>query len=150
MTRIRPGDGVSSARTTSRIPTAALCLTVAGGSNIVNVTAVQFECDGNPARLWNLADDYNGGFYLKNVNSGLCLSPAGGAGGDNIAIVQYHCDGNPARTWRLVPNGYFSFIQNVSTGLCLSPAGGSTTLNATIVQYRCDSNPSRLWRTALA
>src|SRR5262245_28891334 len=55
------------------------CLTIAGGrSTDNNVTALQFDCDGDPSRSWNLDATGGGVFQISNVQTRKCLTIAGG------------------------------------------------------------------------
>jgi hypothetical protein len=81
------------------------CLTIAGGrSTDNNVTALQFNCDGDPSRSWNI-DATGGGIYqISNVQTGKCLTIAGGRSTDNnVEALQFDCDNDPSRTWRIRP-----------------------------------------------
>jgi hypothetical protein len=119
-----------------------LCLSPAGGSTGLNVTVVQYTCDQDQSRLWELG--LSGGAYtFINVKSNLCLSPAGGGTALNTPIVQYTCDGDPARVWTVFKA--YQIRNSNSGGLCLTVAGGSTVRNTVAVQYTCDRDPARLW-----
>lgn len=126
-----------------------LCITPAGGSSDLNVTIVQYTCDGLGIRsytgIWN-QDAW--AYELQNTANHLCLSPAGGNTGLNTVLVQYTCDNDPARLWTFNPTTSLSGsgpleLKNAKSGLCISPADGSTDLNAALVQYVCDNDPAR-------
>jgi cytolethal distending toxin subunit A len=127
------------------------CLTIAGGrSTDNNVTALQFDCDGDPSRSWIITSTGGGGVYqISNVQTRKCLTIAGGRSTDNnVEALQFNCDSDPSRTWRITAtdDGIYQ-ISNVQTGKCLTIAGGrSTDNNVTALQFNCDSDPSRTWR----
>ena len=126
------------------------CLTIAGGrSTDNNVTALQFDCDGDPSRSWNIDASGRGVYQISNVQTGKCLTIAGGRSIDNnVEALQFNCDSDPSRTWRITATaGGVYQIRNVQTGKCLTIAGGrSTDNNVTALQFNCDSDPSRTWR----
>ena len=78
------------------------CLTIAGGTSPANnLTAVQFDCDGDLSRSWHL-NGAGGAFQIQNAKTGKCLTIAGGTSpANNLEAVQFDCDGDPSRTWRL-------------------------------------------------
>jgi cytolethal distending toxin subunit A len=125
------------------------CLTIAGGrSTDNNVEALQFNCDNDPSRTWNISA-FGGGYQIRNVQTGKCLTIAGGRSTDNnVAALQFNCDNDPSRTWRISGSGGGTYqISNVQTGKCLTIAGGrSTDNNVTALQFNCDNDPSRTWR----
>jgi hypothetical protein len=125
------------------------CLTIAGGrSTANNVTALQFDCDGDPSRSWNI-NASDGAYQISNVQTGKCLTIAGGRSTDNnVEALQFNCDSDPSRTWRIAATGGGAYqISNVQTGKCLTIAGGrSTDNNVMALQFNCDSDPSRTWR----
>jgi hypothetical protein len=126
-----------------------LCLSPAGGGRGLNVEIVQFTCDQDQSRLWNLTSLGGDLYQIINVNSGLCLTVAGGSTERNVTSVQYTCDTDPSRRWRyqeLDGGGTFRFI-NLHSGLCLTVAGGGTDRNTQAVQFPCDGDPSRNWKT---
>ena len=126
------------------------CLTIAGGrSTDNNVTALQFDCDGDPSRSWSIYVSGRGVYQISNVQTGKCLTIAGGRSTDNnVEALQFNCDNDPSRTWRIIATGDDVYqISNVQTGKCLTIAGGrSTDNNVTALQFNCDSDPSRTWR----
>jgi cytolethal distending toxin subunit A len=126
------------------------CLTIAGGrSTDNNVTALQFDCDGDPSRSWSINATGGGVYQISNVQTGKCLTIAGGRSTDNnVEALQFNCDNDPSRTWRINATGGGVYqISNVQTGKCLTIAGGrSTDNNVTALQFNCDSDPSRTWR----
>jgi hypothetical protein len=83
------------------------CLTIAGGrSTDNNVTALQFDCDGDPSRTWRINGTGGGIYQISNVQTGKCLTIAGGRStDDNVTALQFDCDGDPSRTWRIRPAG---------------------------------------------
>ena len=126
------------------------CLTIAGGrSTENNVTALQFDCDGDPSRSWRITETGGGVYQISNGQTGKCLTIAGGRSTDNnVEALQFNCDSDPSRTWRITATGGDAYqISNVQTGKCLTIAGGlSTDNNVTALQFNCDSDPSRTWR----
>ena len=78
------------------------CLTIAGGTSPANnLTAVQFDCDGDLSRSWHL-NGVGGAFQIQNAKTGKCLTIAGGTSpANNLEAVQFDCDSDPSRTWRL-------------------------------------------------
>ena len=126
------------------------CLTIAGGrSTDNNVTALQFDCDGDPSRSWRITATGEGVYQISNGQTGKCLTIAGGRSTDNnVEALQFNCDSDPSRTWRITATGGDAYqISNGQTGKCLTIAGGrSTDNNVTALQYNCDSDPSRTWR----
>ena len=126
------------------------CLTIAGGrSTDNNVTALQFDCDGDPSRSWSINAIGGGVYQVSNVQTGKCLTIAGGRStNNNVEALQFDCDSDPSRTWRITATGSGVYqISNVQTGKCLTIAGGrSTDNNVTALQFNCDSDPSRTWR----
>jgi cytolethal distending toxin subunit A len=125
------------------------CLTIAGGrSTDNNVTVLQFVCDGDPSRAWNINATGGGAYQIRNVQTGKCLTIAGGRSTDNnVTALQFNCDSDPSRTWRINGTGGVYQISNVQTGKCLTIAGGrSTDNNVTALQFNCDNDPSRTWR----
>ena len=126
------------------------CLTIAGGrSTDNNVTALQFDCDGDPSRSWSIASTGGGVYRITNVQTRKCLTIAGGRSTENnVEALQFNCDSDPSRTWRItaVGGGVYQ-ISNAQTGKCLTIAGGrSTDNNVTALQFSCDSDRSRTWR----
>jgi cytolethal distending toxin subunit A len=83
------------------------CLTIAGGrSTDNNVTALQFDCDGDPSRSWSINAAGGGVYQISNVQTGKCLTIAGGRSTDNnVEALQFNCDSDPSRTWRIRPAG---------------------------------------------
>ena len=81
------------------------CLTIAGGrSTDNNVTALQFDCDGDPSRSWSINAISGGVYQVSNVQTGKCLTIAGGRSTDNnVTALQFNCDSDPSRTWRIRP-----------------------------------------------
>jgi cytolethal distending toxin subunit A len=144
------GDGEAALVTLVNVKTGK-CLTIAGGvSTDNNVTAVQFNCDGDPSRRWYLIEKGGNSVYqLKNAQTGKCLTIAGGVSTDNnVTALQFNCDSHPSRTWSLndVTGGGVYQIRNVQTNKCLTIAGGvSTNNNVEALQFDCDSDPSRRW-----
>jgi cytolethal distending toxin subunit A len=125
-----------------------LCLSPAGGGVGKNVEIVQFPCDEDPSRLWNISAMGGNIFQIINVNSGLCMTIAGGNTERNIVSVLYTCDADPSRRWRyteLDGGATIRFI-NLHSGLCLTVAGGGTDRNTRAVQFPCDGDPSRNWK----
>jgi hypothetical protein len=49
-----------------------------GRSTDNNVTALQFDCDGDPSRAWNINATGDGVYQIRNVQTGKCLTIAGG------------------------------------------------------------------------
>ena len=82
------------------------CLTIAGGTSPANnLTAVQFDCDGDLSRSWrfNPAGD---AFQVQNAKTGKCLTIAGGTSpANNLTAVQFDCDGDLSRSWHFNPAG---------------------------------------------
>jgi cytolethal distending toxin subunit A len=78
------------------------CLTIAGGTSPENnLTAVQFDCDGDLSRSWHL-NSVGGTLQIQNAKTGKCLTIAGGTSpANNLEAVQFDCDDDPSRTWRL-------------------------------------------------
>jgi cytolethal distending toxin subunit A len=78
------------------------CLTIAGGTSPENnLTAVQFDCDGDLSCSWhfNPAGD---AFQVQNAKTGKCLTIAGGTSPENnLEAVHFDCDSDPSRTWRI-------------------------------------------------
>lgn len=128
----------------------AKCLTIAGGrSTDNNVTAVQFDCDGDPSRSWSITAAGRGVYQISNVQTRKCLTIAGGLSTDNnVEALQFDCDSDPSRTWKIIATGDGVYqISNVQTGKCLTIAGGRSTDNSvTALQFDCDTDPSRTWR----
>ena len=124
-----------------------LCLSPAGGGRDKNVEIVQFTCDEDPSRSWNMTSLGGNLYQIINVNSGLCLTVAGGGTERNVVSVQYLCDADPSRKWRYteLDGGMFRLV-NVHSGLCLTVAGGGTDRNGRAVQFPCDGDPSRNWK----
>jgi len=126
------------------------CLTIAGGrSTDNNVTALQFNCDGDPSRSWSINAAGAGTYQISNVQTHKCLTIAGGRSTDNnVEALQFNCDSDPSRTWRITAAGGGVYqISNAQTGKCLTIAGGrSTDNNVTALQFNCDSDRSRTWR----
>jgi cytolethal distending toxin subunit A len=126
------------------------CLTIAGGlSTENNITALQFDCDGDPSRSWRITATGGDVYQISNVQTRKCLTIAGGVSTDNnLEALQYNCDSDPSRTWKITATSAGVYqISNVKTGKCLTIAGGlSTDNNVPAVQYNCDSDPSRTWR----
>jgi cytolethal distending toxin subunit A len=126
------------------------CLTIAGGrSTDNNVTALQFDCDGDPSRSWSIDATGGGAYQISNMQTRKCLTIAGGRSIDNnVEALQFNCDSDPSRTWRIIATGGGVYqIRNVQTGKCLTIAGGrSTDNNVTALQFNCDGDPSRTWR----
>ncbi len=133
------------------------CLTIAGGrSTDNNVTALQFDCDGDRSRTWIIRPVGGASisvYQIRNVQTGKCLTIAGGRSTDNnVTALQFDCDSDPSRTWWIndvTGDGLYQ-ISNVQTGKCLTIAGGrSTGNNVTALQFDCDSDPSPTWSIRL-
>ena len=83
------------------------CLTIAGGTSPANnLTAVQFDCDGDPSRTWLSRLWLVGGAFfgtqIQNAKTGKCLTIAGGTSPqNNLEAVQFDCDSDLSRAWRL-------------------------------------------------
>ncbi|MER8047422.1 RICIN domain-containing protein [Streptomyces sp. NPDC094032] len=78
------------------------CMTLAGGvSTDNNVELVQFDCDNDPSRRWQVVNWNGNSYQLVNVETGLCATVAGGSGGDNKPLVQFTCDSDNSRRWVL-------------------------------------------------
>jgi cytolethal distending toxin subunit A len=79
------------------------CLTIAGGTSPANnLTAVQFDCDGDPTRGWFLKDVGGDAVQIQNAKTGKCLTIAGGTSPqNNLEAVQFDCDSDLSRAWRL-------------------------------------------------
>ena len=124
-----------------------LCLSPAGGTSNRNEQTVQYHCDTDPSRAWDILPIEGNIVKIRNVKSGLCLTIAGGGSERNTPSVQYPCDEDPSRRWVYAPfdNGLFRLV-NVASGLCLTIAGGATGLNDVAVQYPCDADRSRFFR----
>jgi cytolethal distending toxin subunit A len=131
------------------------CLTISGGvSTANNVPNVQFDCDSDPSRRWNLNESGQvnapGAIYqIKNVLTGKCLTISGGVStANNVPTVQFDCDSDPSRFWRIVDvtgSGIYQ-IRNMRTDKCLTISGGvSTANNVPTVQFDCDNDLSRRW-----
>ena len=124
------------------------CLTIAGGTSPANnLTAVQFDCDGDLSRSWHFNPAGNA-FQIQNAKTGKCLTIAGGTSpANNLEAVQFDCDSDPSRRWRYTVVDATTFrLVNVHSGLCLTVAGGGTGKNTTAVQFPCDGDPSRDWQ----
>jgi cytolethal distending toxin subunit A len=128
-----------------------LCLSPAGGGTTKNLEIVQYLCDDDPSRLWNISALGGNLYQIINTNSGLCLTIAGGNTERNIVSVLYTCDTDPSRRWRYseLSGGKVRFI-NLHSGLCLTVAGGGTDRNVRAVQFPCDGDPSRDWKVVSA
>ena len=76
------------------------CLTIAGGTSPANnLTAVQFDCDGDLSRSW-FVKNLGRMSQIVNAKTGKCLTIAGGTStNNNVAAVQFHCDGDLSRLW---------------------------------------------------
>jgi cytolethal distending toxin subunit A len=127
------------------------CITIAGGvSTDNNVDSVQFDCDNDPSRRWQLVEKGGGNIYqVRNVQTGKCLTIAGGVSTDNnVTALQFDCDDHPSRTWRItdVTGSGIHQLRNVQTNKCLTIAGGvSTANNVKGLQFNCDNDLSRRW-----
>ena len=79
------------------------CLTIAGGTSPANnLTAVQFDCDGDPSRGWFLKDVGGDAVQIQNAKTGKCPTIAGGTSPqNNLEAVQFDCDSDLSRAWRL-------------------------------------------------
>ena len=77
------------------------CLTIAGGrSTDNNVTALQFDCDGDRSRSWSIDATGDGVYQISNAQTRKCLTIAGGRSTDNnVTALQFNCDSDPSRTW---------------------------------------------------
>jgi cytolethal distending toxin subunit A len=130
------------------------CVTIAGGvSTENNIESVQFDCDNDPSRRWQLNEMASGIYQIKNVQTGKCLTIAGGVSTDNnVTALQFDCDHHPSRTWRItdVSGSGLHQIRNVQTNKCLTIAGGvSNQNNLRTLQFNCDDDPSRQWTIRL-
>jgi cytolethal distending toxin subunit A len=74
-----------------------LCLSPAGGATAAGTLVVQYYCDGQPSRLWQVGDNPYDLNRIVNTNSGLCL--AGNGGGLNNALVIAACDDQLTSWW---------------------------------------------------
>src|SRR5262245_21287721 len=144
------GQGITDQRVMLINAQTGKCLTIAGGRSVDNnVTALQFDCDGDPSRSWSINRTGGGVYQISNVQTRKCLTIAGGRSTDNnVTALQFNCDSDPSRTWRITAIGGGAYqISNVQTGKCLTIAGGrSTDNNVEALQVNCDSDPSRTWR----
>jgi|EndMetStandDraft_9_1072997.scaffolds.fasta_scaffold91789_2 cytolethal distending toxin subunit A len=130
------------------------CLTIAGGtSHDDNIPAVQFACDNDSSRRWQILDQGQGRFEIRNRRTHECLTIAGGVSTDNsVPAVQYECDGDRSRYWYLrdVTGNRVFQLQNAKTGKCLTIKGGTLPDdNLEMVQYDCDQDSSRRWTILL-
>jgi cytolethal distending toxin subunit A len=124
------------------------CLTIAGGTSPANnLTAVQFDCDGDLSRSWHF-NRVGDSFQIQNAKTGKCLTIAGGTSpANNLKAVQFDCDGDLSRSWHFNRAGAAFQVQNAKTGKCLTIAGGTSPANnLEAVQFDCDSDLSRTWR----
>ncbi|WP_352668170.1 RICIN domain-containing protein [Mesorhizobium sp. M0166] len=65
--------------------------------------ALQFNCDDDPSRRWNLVETRDG-VQAENVHTGKCLTIAGGVSNlNNIPALQFTCDRDPSRYWTIKP-----------------------------------------------
>lgn len=106
-TSVTYGQPISNQRVMLINAQTGKCLTIAGGrSTDNNVTALQYDCDGDPSRSWSINASGGGVYQISNVQTGKCLTIAGGRSTENnLEALQYDCDSDPSRTWRIRPAG---------------------------------------------
>jgi hypothetical protein len=63
---------------------------------------VQFSDNGTDDHLWQLLDNGNGFFRIKNKNSGKLLAVSGMSTADSANVVQFSDNGTADHNWRLV------------------------------------------------
>ncbi|MEU5533303.1 RICIN domain-containing protein [Streptomyces sp. NPDC020362] len=130
------------------------CATIAGGTlPDNNLKMVQFTCDTDASRRWNLINFDGDSYQISNAKTGKCMTIAGGTLPDNnLEMVQFTCDTDPSRRYRVANwNGVSYQLVNVKTGKCATIAGGTLPdNNLEMVQFTCDSDPSRRWVLRLA
>lgn len=129
-----------------------MCLSPAGGNNLLNDPIVQYFCDGEPSRGWYFTVEFDDVVMIKNSN-GLCLTVAGGSTKPGLSSVQYKCDGDLSRRWHFVPIDATTFrLVNAYSKLCLTiPGGGNAknpeaAKNIEAAQNPCDTDPSSNWK----
>jgi hypothetical protein len=121
-----------------------MCLSPAGGNDLLNDPIVQFFCDKDPSRGWYFMVEHDDVVKIKNFSNSLCLTVAAPP---NFKPEQYTCDSNVSRLWRFVPIDATTFrLVNVYSDLCLGISGGLKDKNAEAVQAQCDTDPSRIWK----
>jgi hypothetical protein len=121
-----------------------MCLSPAGGNDLLNDPIVQFFCDRDPSRGWYFMVEHGDVVKIKNFSNSLCLTAAGPP---NFKPEQYTCDSNLLRFWRFVPIDATTFrLVNMYSNLCLGISGGLKDKNAEAVQTPCDNDPSRIWK----
>jgi internalin A len=142
-----PPAGNPTVKLLNRVNGDELCLSPAGGGNALNNPVVQYYCDADPARLWEILTRSDGYVELYDESSGLCLSPAGGGTAAGTPLVQYRCDSDAARGWSLVPAGDAAgsyLIRNEHSTLCVS-VGAARAANAQVGQSACDNTDPTRW-----
>jgi len=117
-----------------------LCVAVAGGSTANNAQIVQYYCDGEASRFWQLELIASGQYRIRNLKSGKCLAIAGGSAATGAYAVLFTCDDHISRRWRLDSLGGGNFhIVNLNSGKCLTVENASTAPNAKLLQYPCNT-----------
>ncbi len=126
------------------------CLAVAGGSSANNAVLVQYNCDGDPTRRWNVTAAVGQTGVIKDGGTGKCATPGGqGLNTLNWHLDQFTCDGNVYRTWYvsgITVDGIYSQYANLGSGFCMGINGDSKDNNAIIVQQTCTGDPFQFWQ----
>lgn len=129
-----------------------MCLSPAGGNDVLNDPIVQYFCDKDLSRGWYFTVEFDDVVMIKNSN-GLCLTVAGGSTKPGLSSVQYKCDGDLSRRWHFVPIDATTFrLVNAYSKLCLTiPGGGNAknpeaAKNIEAAQDPCDTAPSSNWK----
>ena len=103
----------------------------AAGKNLTDVdTAVLTAPEDRDAQLWNLVQQPDGSYELKNRGTGRLLDAYGGSVAAGTAVITYPANGTDAQKWYLygVEKGYVFLPKNSAATVLSAKADGSLVL----------------------
>jgi Ricin-type beta-trefoil lectin domain-like len=108
---------------------------------------IQWSANDGDNQSWDLYQDSNGHYVIKNRYSGLCLDDANQSTQAGNPIIQWTCNGQSNQEWDETTNnsGQIQF-QNVFSSQDLSPS--SSDAAAGLVQEPVSYSSNQLWTTA--
>ncbi|MFJ6530532.1 RICIN domain-containing protein [Streptomyces longwoodensis] len=122
-------------------------LGVDGMSRDDSAQVVQFADNGTADHLWQLVDNGDGWYRVRNEHSGKVLGVDRMSQADDARVVQFADNGTADHLWQLVDNGDGSFrLRNRNSGKVLAVLGGSAADSAPAVQFTDHGTSDQLWR----
>jgi hypothetical protein len=122
-------------------------MAVANHSKTANDIVVQLPDNGDPAEHWQLIDDGNGQFRIKNVFSGLVAAPLNGSTA-NLAFIAQVTDVRTATTdWHLADSGGGVYkIWNSGSNFVLALQYMNSNDGTRLFQHDDNGTDDHLWR----